>query len=130
MFVCKSSLKMEAPLSNCTVVEQQGVILVCVCVCVCVWGGVRKKFIGEWQHNMVTTDQHRKMQMNGWADLSVEGKLTMMKINQASLQSRTDDHCAEVDALIEENLCLMDSRDDRLRFPPSFLLLYSSQLLL
>jgi hypothetical protein len=68
--------------------------------------------------------------MNGWADLSVGGKLSMMNIIQAGLQSQTDDHCAEVDALIEENLCLIDSGDDGLRFPPSFLLLYSSQLLL
>jgi hypothetical protein len=79
---------------------------------------------------MATINQHRKMQMNGWADLIVGGKLSMTKINQASLQSRTDDHCAEVDALIEENLCLMDSADNGLRFPPSFLLLYSSHLLL
>jgi len=76
-------------------------VCVCVCVCVCV---VRKKFIGEWQHNMVTIDQHRKMQMNGWADLSVGRKLSMTKINQASLQSRTEDHCVEVVTLNEENL--------------------------
>jgi len=96
-----------------------------VCVCVLV---VRKKFIGEWQHNMVTTAQHRKMQMNGWADLSMRGKFSMRNNNQAGLQSQTDDHCAEVDALIEENL--MDSGDDGLRFPPLFVPLYSSQLLL
>jgi len=52
----------------------------------------------------------------------------MRNNNQAGLQSQTDDHCAEVDALIEENL--MDSGDDGLRFPPLFLPLYSSQLLL
>jgi hypothetical protein len=72
---------------------------------------VRKKVTGEWQRKMETTEQHRKMQMNGWAHLSAEGKLSMMKNNQAGLQSQTDDHCAEVDALIEENQSLMDSGD-------------------
>jgi hypothetical protein len=71
----------------------------------------RKKIIREWQHKMEATDQHRKMQMNGWVDLSVEGKLSVMKNNQASLQSQTDDHCAEVDELIEENQSLVDSGD-------------------
>jgi hypothetical protein len=78
-------------------------------------------------------DDHRPAQKNAndWVGRFKCGrKLSMTKINQAGLQSRTDDHCAEVDVLIEENLCLMVSRDDSLRFSPSFLLLYSSQLLL
>lgn len=113
---------MVEPLSNCTFLEQQGVILLGACACC-------QDFIGEWQRIMVITAQHRKIKMNGWADLSMGGKLSMTNNNQAGLQSRTDDHCAEVDVLIEENLRLMDSGDDGLRFPPSFLLLYSFQLL-
>jgi hypothetical protein len=41
----------------------------------------------------------------------VEGKLSVMKNNQADLQSQANDHCAEVDELTEKNQSLMDSGD-------------------
>jgi hypothetical protein len=60
VFLCKLSVKMAAPLSNCTTVEKQTVIGVVRLKCL--------KFIRECYHNMANAAWHRKMYMNGWTD--------------------------------------------------------------
>jgi hypothetical protein len=81
VFVFKSSSKMVAPLSNCTLVEQRAVIHFLRSEDV-VTSEIYRRMLVQYGEQCMA----QKIYTSGWTDLNVGGQLLLMKNNQVGLQ--------------------------------------------